>query len=110
MSPFTPSPPGARNPRTVEALESLPFREYLAVSPIWQVHQSFKVEQGDSIPEAFNRHASAHAVSPEQYTRVNAVQGLLFASTLLWFIDQEMVRREVLAARQPEGPGATERA
>lgn len=99
-SRYTPSRPGAPNPTTVDALDSLPFREYLAVSPIWQVYQQFWAWQGDPIPETFNRHASAHAVSPEQYTLVNAVQSLLFASTLLWFIDQEIVRKEAAAANQ----------
>lgn len=94
-SHYMPSGAAATNPRSIEILDTLPFREHFAVSPIWQAHQQFWVEKGDAIPETFNRHASAHAVSNEQYTLINAVQGLLFSSTLLWFLDQEMVRGEM---------------
>lgn len=102
-SQYTPSKANAKNPRTVETLESLPFRQYLAISPIWQTHQQFWVDEGDPIPKTFNRNASAHAVSAEQYTLINGVQSLLFSSTLLWFIDQEKMRLEESAADQADG-------
>lgn len=103
-SDYTPSRKGASNPRSIDVLDTLPLREHFAVSPIWQAHQQFWVEKGDPIPETFNRNASAHAVSTEQYTLINAVQGILFSSTLLWFLDQEMVHGET-AADDPADTG-----
>lgn len=38
---------------------------------------------GDPVPTSFNRHASSHRVSNEQYTRRNAVVSLIMVSALL---------------------------
>ncbi|MGQ4536386.1 hypothetical protein ACUH89_06040 [Dermabacteraceae bacterium P13264] len=91
---YTPSPETSPTPRTVESLKKLPTCEALATLPIWHAYQPFRVENKDSIPETFNRHASAHSVSIEQYAYINAVQSILYSSTLLWFMDQEMKKVE----------------
>lgn len=38
---------------------------------------------GDPVPEAYNRHATAHTVSAEQYTEVNALTALMLDVSLL---------------------------
>lgn len=96
---YTPSHPKAPNPRTIEVLDTLPLREQLAVSPIWQTHQPFQPGEAGGIPGTFNRHATAHAVSPEQYTRINALEALLYCSALTYFIAQEEGR--TVAAADP---------
>ena len=67
----------------------LPLHQFLATAPMLQVYQQYRVNRGDRVPVTFNRHATAHTVSPEQYTRPNAVQGLLFVTSLLYFIDEQ---------------------
>ncbi|MGQ4575270.1 hypothetical protein ACUH93_02530 [Dermabacteraceae bacterium P7006] len=91
---YTPSPKTSPTPRTVESLKKLPTCEALATLPIWHAYQPFRVENKDPIPETFNRHASAHYASTKQYTYINAVQSMLYSSTLLWFMDQEMKKVE----------------
>jgi hypothetical protein len=38
---------------------------------------------GDPIPDTFNRHASAHAVSATQYTEVNTMIALMLTTSVL---------------------------
>lgn len=84
------------NRRTTTASEYDRFtvREFIAFAPLWQAYQKYKVEDGDPIPRTFSRHASVHGVSPRQFSKRNAVQGLLFVSSLLVFLDEQAVRLE----------------
>lgn len=91
---YSASEDSARITRSTEQLDALSDREYLAVAPVWRIYQSFRVENGDPIPEAFNRNAVAHMVSRQQYTRINTVQGLLFACTFLWFFDEKVLEAQ----------------
>lgn len=43
----------------------------------------FDAPNGDPVPTIFNRHASAHAVGPEQYTEANTVIALALATSLV---------------------------
>lgn len=43
---------------------------------------------GDEIPDRFNRHACAHAVSVRQYTKSNAAQAVMLVSSLLRLLDE----------------------
>jgi hypothetical protein len=45
------------------------------------------------IPATFSRNATAHTVSSRQFNRRNAVQGLLFACSLLYFFNEQAVVR-----------------
>lgn len=50
----------------------------------------FDGPSGDPVPTIFNRHASAHAVGPEQYTEANAVIALALATSLVREAHQEI--------------------
>ena len=45
--------------------------------PIWQAWQKFFPHEGLPVPHTFSRNATAHTVSTKQYSRRNAVQGLM---------------------------------
>lgn len=64
-------------------------RQYIALAPIWQTYQHYFPDDGDPIPRTFNRHATAHTVSRQQYSRRNAVQGLMLVCGLLRFLDEQ---------------------
>lgn len=42
----------------------------------------FRVHRGDPVPSRFNRHATVHRVSYDQLTKLNALTGLLIATSL----------------------------
>lgn len=68
-------------------LDELPFRSSIVLGGIWGSHTQFWQNRGDKIPRAFSRHASAHGVSPRQYSRVNSVIALMHVVSLLKLID-----------------------
>lgn len=84
--------PDRKGKRTTDAFYEVSFREFIAVAPMWQAYQQFRVEDGDRVPTTFNRHATAHTVHPQQFTRRNAVQALMFASGLICFFDDLALR------------------
>ena len=90
---FTPS---KKNP-TNDAYNEFTIREWVAFAPMWQAYQQFFITKGDSVPTAFSRHATAHAVGPEQFNLCNAVQGILFACSLLFRLDEEAALAETAA-------------
>lgn len=83
---FTPNRKGTR---TTSAYEEFPVRQFIAFAPMWQAYQQFWVEDGDRVPTTFSRNATAHTVSSRQFSRRNAVQGLLFACSLLYFFNEQ---------------------
>lgn len=83
---YTPSRKGTR---TTASYDEFTIREFIAFAPTWRAYQQFWVEDGDPVPTTFSRNATAHTVSPRQFSRRNAVQGLLFASSLLYFFDEQ---------------------
>ena len=74
---------------TASEYEKFTLREFIAFAPLWQAFQKYKTEEGDPIPHTFSRHASVHGVSAKQFSRRNAVQAVLFLSSLLVFLDEE---------------------
>lgn len=80
---FTPG--GNRKP---EAYDELGAHEFIAFAPIWQAFQRFDTSKGDPVPLTFSRHASVHTISDDQFTRVNALQGLMLASSLVVFMEE----------------------
>jgi hypothetical protein len=86
--------PDKKGKRTTKAYEEFTVRQFIAFAPMWQTYQQFWVQEGDDIPTTFSRNATAHAVSQRQFNRRNAVQALLFASSLLSFLDEQAIRRE----------------
>lgn len=83
---FTPDRSGNR---TNEEYRKLGVRSLIALGPIWQAHQQFHTEDGGAIPKTFNRHATAHTVSREQYTRCNLIQGLMLVCSLICFVNEQ---------------------
>lgn len=86
--------PDRKGNRTTKAYEEFSVRQFIAFAPMWQTYQQFWVHEGDDIPMTFSRNATAHAVSQRQFNRRNAVQALLFVSSLLSFLDEQALRRE----------------
>lgn len=81
--------PGKKN-STNDAYEEFTIREFIAFAPIWQAYQQFFVSNGDKIPTTFSRNATAHTVSSRQYSRRNAVQGLMLVTSLLYRWNEEV--------------------
>lgn len=81
-------------------LDDYKIRAALVFAPVWCAHARFFVSQGDPIPRSFGRHPSVHAVSRQQYTRVNAVIGLMLVTSVLKFFDSEFSRARQLAPRR----------
>lgn len=67
-------------------------RVALTFAPVWYAHAEFWTHKGDPIPRMFTRHASAHGVSRTQYSRINAVYGLMLATSVMKFFDVELER------------------
>jgi hypothetical protein len=68
-------------------LDDYTVRLALAIAPAWRAYQTFHPGNGDRVPRDFARHASAHAVSERQYSRVNAVIALMLVTSLLWVFE-----------------------
>lgn len=82
--------PNKRGRQPDETFEEVSVRQLIAFAPIRQTYQAFFVDKGDRVPSSFSRHGVAHTVHPRQYTRRSAVQGLMFACSLLYRIDEEI--------------------
>lgn len=81
-----------KSTQTTAAYDEFTIREFIAFAPMWQTYQQFWVNNGDRIPNTFSRNATAHTVSPRQFNRRNAIQALLFATSLLFFFDEQVSR------------------
>jgi len=79
---------------TPEAYDELGAHEFLAFAPVWQAFQQYDLAKGDPIPPTFSRHATAHTVSEKQYTRANALQGLMLACSLVAYVDHAGIAEE----------------
>ncbi|MEV0700069.1 hypothetical protein AB0I53_19480 [Saccharopolyspora sp. NPDC050389] len=81
--------PDKNGKRTKDAYDEFNVRQFIAFAPMWQAYQKFFVTGGDKVPMTFSRNATAHTVSPRQFNRRNAVQGLMVACSLLCRLDEE---------------------
>lgn len=90
--PFTPDRKGKR---TTTAYDELGIKQFIAFAPIWRSYQQFVPSEGDAVPRAFSRHATAHTISPQQFSRRNAVQGIMLATSLIYRLHEELQSREV---------------
>ncbi|MFC8202234.1 hypothetical protein ACFUTV_43685 [Streptomyces sp. NPDC057298] len=73
-------------------LDDYDMRVALTFAPVWYAHAEFWPKNGDPIPRVFGRHPSAHGVSRSQYSRINAVYGLMLVTSVLKFFDVELER------------------
>ncbi|MCD9587779.1 hypothetical protein [Streptomyces sp. 8ZJF_21] len=71
-------------------LNDYKIRAAFTFAPVWCAHAKYKTEDGDPIPRAFGRHPTTHAVSRAQYSRINAVMGLMLVTSVIKFFDTEM--------------------
>ncbi|RWA18095.1 hypothetical protein MELE44368_24180 [Mycolicibacterium elephantis DSM 44368] len=76
---------------TNAAYDEFTAHEYIAFAPVWQAWQQFYPDKGDPVPTTFSRNGTAHSVSTKQFTRGNAVQGLMMVCALLVFLDERAV-------------------
>lgn len=58
------------------------LRFALITATIPKAMSRFYRDKGDPMPSSFNRHAVAHGASPVQFTKLNALVGLLLVSSL----------------------------
>lgn len=73
-------------------LNDYQLRVALTFAPVWYAHAEYWPKNGDPIPRVFGRHPSAHGVSRTQYSRINAVYGLMLVTSVLKFFDVELER------------------
>lgn len=92
--------PDRNGKRTRDAYEEFNVRQFIAFAPMWQTYQQFFAADGDKVPMTFSRNATAHTVSPRQFNRRNAVQGIMVACSLLYRFDEEARALEVAKDRQ----------
>ncbi len=75
------------------------FWFWLIASTIPRALGGFHCENGDEVPDRFNRHAIAHTVDPRQYTKLNTLAGLLLVTGLVRHIADD-VEEEGMAERR----------
>lgn len=68
------------------------IREAFVFAPVWYAYAKYRPRSEGKIPREFGRHPSAHGVSRRQYSRINAVIGLMLATSVLRFFDLELSR------------------
>ncbi|MFC8852932.1 hypothetical protein ACFT5D_07750 [Streptomyces sp. NPDC057144] len=73
-------------------LDDYKIRAAFTFAPVWCAHAKYRTEDGDPIPRTFGRHPTTHAVSRAQYSRINAVMGLMLVTSVIKFFDTDMAR------------------
>jgi hypothetical protein len=66
------------------------LRIALVLGGIWGSYGQYWPNAGDKIPRRLSRHATAHGVSNNQYSRVNAVIALMHLTALLLVMDRDL--------------------
>lgn len=74
-------------------LNDYQIRVALTFAPVWYAHAEYWPKNGDPLPRVFGRHPSAHGVPCTQYSRINAVYGLMLVTSALKFFDAELKRQ-----------------
>jgi hypothetical protein len=63
------------------------FREQAVFNMVSLSLQRYYADRGDPIPASFSRHATAHSISNEQYTKVNSLAALLLLVAFIKELD-----------------------
>ncbi|HEY0448216.1 hypothetical protein [Actinophytocola sp.] len=71
-------------------IDSFSARLGLTMAPVWRGYAEYWLDKGDRVPYSFTRHASAHAVSKRQYSRINAVVAIMLISSVLKLLDEQV--------------------
>jgi hypothetical protein len=66
------------------------LRAALVLGGIWGSYGQYWPSAGDKIPRKLSRHATAHGVSSNQYSRLNAVIALMHLTALLRVMDKDL--------------------
>ena len=59
------------------------FRRWTVLHMVALSLKRYRAEKGDPVPGVYSRHASAHSISPQQYTRTNSLASLLLLVAFL---------------------------
>lgn len=68
-------------------IDDYAFREAIVLGGVFGAHEPFDGNGGERPPHNFSRHASVHAVSRRQYSRVNGVLALMHITALLRLLE-----------------------
>jgi hypothetical protein len=78
-------------------IDSVPIRgllKMLCLAIIAATFATFRPENGDPVPDEYNRHATIHRASEPQYSTANAVKAIMTAVIAVCQIDHELGRRD----------------
>ena len=78
-------------------IDEVPIRgllKVLCLAIIAAAFATFRPENGDPVPDEYNRHATIHRASEPQYSKANAVQAIMTAVVAVCQIDHEIARSE----------------
>lgn len=79
---------------TGEHLDDLDVQAACALTPVWISYEEFWESQGHPVPRKFSRHGSTHRVSSRQFSKRNAVQGIMLVASLAgWANEKESTAR-----------------
>ena len=82
---------GNKNPIDPDELD---VRTFFVICQLWGIHRGYRATNGDQLPTGFNRHGTVHAVSKQQYSRLNAVLGVAHLASLMWAQDSKFADRQ----------------
>jgi hypothetical protein len=68
-------------------LDEFHFRAGFTLAPVWSAYMHYYANRGDAVPRQFARNATAHSVTRQQFSRVNAVVAVMVVCSLLRLID-----------------------
>lgn len=68
-------------------LDDMVVSEYVVWRTVWNAYSEFRGHENELPPTIFNRHACAHSVNSCQYSRANAIIGLMIAVTVVKLLD-----------------------
>ena len=78
-------------------VDDVPMRgllKILCLAIIAATFATFRPENGDPVPDEYNRHATIHRASEPQYSKANTVQAIMTAVVAVCQIDHELARRD----------------
>jgi hypothetical protein len=97
---------GLTFPAAVKQLNEDPDEVPMAYARFWLVASTipraltrFHCQTGDEVPDHFNRHAVAHTVDRRQYTKLNALVGLMLATGLVREVTEDVEAKLLQSAR-----------
>lgn len=72
-----------------------PLREALVFGGIWGSYAEYWPDSvNENIPRQYTRHATAHAVSKKQYTRINSLIAIMHVTAFLKLLEEEFYGNE----------------